>query len=278
MNRAKSPSVHYLRKLHQSANFLKRYLGQAEIAVVLGSGFAEVAAELKQSFTLSYTDIPNFFVPSAPGHQGRAIVGKFGTMRVLFLCGRVHCYEGYSAAEVAFAVRALGLAGVRKLVVTNAAGGVNPRFKVGDLMLIDNQLSFFCEDPCRGLKLHELGEYFYDCSYPYDLGWLKRVKAKGDKDLKLRQGVYAMTAGPRFESAAEVKALAKMGADAVGMSTVPEVLAARQMGVKVLGVSLISNLAAGISKTKLNSQEVLDEGKRSIPRISAALRTVLEVS
>ena len=278
MNAITRASDSYQKDLRKAAAALRKRFGAFEVVVVLGSGFAGLLDKLDKPVTSDFSAIRGFLRPSAPGHRGVLACATVGSKRALFLCGRVHCYEGYSAAQVAFGVRAAGVAGASKLIVTNAAGGINRNYRVGDLVLIDNQLSFWCEDPSRGLRVTELGPYFYDCTHPFDLSWLRRVQKAAPRGLRLRRGVYAMTAGPRFESAAEIRALRTLGADLAGMSTVPEVLAARQMGIKVLGISLVSNLAAGVSKQKLDSAEVLEAGRKASANISRLILQAIQVA
>ncbi len=246
--------------------------------VILGSGLGEFASELDDKIEIPYKEIPHFPCSTAPGHVGSLVFGKFQEKELVCFKGRVHTYEGFPTYRVAFGVRVLGKMGIKKLIVTNAAGGVNPNFSAGDLMLLTNHLSFFVDDPSTGLQHPELGEYFFDMTAPYDLDWCARVAERvGKTGLKTQSGVYAMTRGPRYETAAEIKALQSLGADAVGMSTVPEVIAARQMKISCLGVSLISNMAAGISKTLLTSEEVLEAGQAARPKFKELLRAAIEV-
>lgn len=257
----------YLEELHNSAEFIKKLNRRPTIMLVLGSGLGPFADSLTDQLVVPYKDIPNFPKPSAEGHKGNLVFGKVKDTEVVCFQGRLHGYEGHPSSRVAFGIRTLGLLGIKNLIVTNASGGINPSFNAGDIMAITNHLSFLVEDPSLNVWSQDLGDKFYDVTYPYDQEFISIAdKCSHALGFKLQKGVYFMMPGPRYETAAEVKTLQLLGGDAVGMSTIPEVLAARQMKIKVAGFSLITNLAAGISKTLLSHEEVLAASESAKPK------------
>jgi len=269
-------SINYVSELEEAGAFIAKKKLSADVMLILGSGLGSFADSLNERSAIPYSQIPHFPTSSAPGHKGQLVFGSVGKTKVACFQGRVHAYEGYPASKIAFGVRCLSLMGVKNLIVTNAAGGVNKSFSAGDLMLITNHLSFYADDPAAGLQHPKLGEYFYDTSYPYDREWGAKLKTKlSEQKITLKEGIYAMMRGPHYESAADISALRVLGADAVGMSTIPEVLAARQMQTKVLGISLISNMAAGILDRVLTTQEVFDAGEAAKSKFSAVLSAAL---
>jgi purine-nucleoside phosphorylase len=232
-------------------------------AVVLGSGLGAFADTLGNSVEVSYDAIPHWPTPSVAGHPGRLVVGESGARRVLALAGRTHLYEGRGVDSVVFAMRVLGVLGVRTVILTNAAGGIAPAFVPGDLMLIDDHINFSGVNPLVGPNDDRFGPRFPDMSDVYSarLRGLAR-EAAGSAGLSLRHGVYLHVLGPSYETPAEIRAFAVLGADAVGMSTVPEAIVARHMGLEVLGISCISNLAAGRLPGPLSEAEVLETTSR----------------
>jgi purine-nucleoside phosphorylase len=238
------------------------------LAMVLGSGFGPVADALRAAEAIPYADLPGFPPTGVGGHAGQAIFGQLGGTPVLVLSGRAHFYEGHAMATVTFAVRTLAAFGITDLLLTNAAGGINTRFRPGDLMVLTDHLNLMGTNPLRGPEIPGLPR-FVDLTQTYDPGlsaWLHRA-ARASK-LRLREGVYAAVSGPSYETPAEVRMLATLGADAVGMSTVPEAIVARQCGVRVVALSCITNLAAGRSGGGLSHAEVLEiaetAGKRTV--------------
>jgi purine-nucleoside phosphorylase len=233
------------------------------LAVVLGSGLGAFARELTDSVVVPYTDIPHFPHSTVTGHAGRLIVGRFAKAPLAVMAGRVHAYEGYSAQEVAFPVRVLGSLGIKTLLVTNASGAVNTAFRPGELMVITDHLNLTGKNPLVGPEGEALGPRFPDMSQAYPPKLISLCETAGHNiGLRLRKGVYAGLLGPNFETPAEIRMLRTLGADAVGMSTVLEVIAAAQMEIKVLGISCLTNMAAGIFPQKLNHQEVMETGER----------------
>ena len=227
------------------------------LAIVLGSGFHHVLSELRVDKKVSYAKIPGFPKPGVSGHAGELYFGHLGKTPVLVLSGRAHFYEGHSMERVTFAVRALAAFGIRDLLLTNAAGGINKKFCPGDFMVLTDHINFMGANPLRGAP------HFVDLTRVYDarLSALLFRAGKGCH-LKLQRGVYLAVSGPSYETPAEIRAFARLGADAVGMSTVPEAIVARQCGLNVAAVSCITNLAAGISKEKLSHAEVLETAER----------------
>jgi len=243
----------------RAAGWLRRRVPHPPaLAIVLGSGFHPAAARLKVAARIPFRSIPGFPVPAVAGHPGEFLAGELGGVPVALLCGRVHYYEGHPMERVTFAVRVLAALGVRDLLLTNAAGGINPRFRPGDFMALTDHLNFMGASPLRG-PVPPGRARFVDLSAAYDPG-LRRLlqRAARRAGITLRRGVYLAVSGPNYETPAEIRAFARWGADAVGMSTVPEAIMARQYGLRVAGISCISNAAAGLSSKNLSHTEVLD--------------------
>ena len=236
---------------------------QPEVGVILGSGLGNVVDAVDIETAIPYGDIPGAKASTVLGHQGRLILGHAGKLPVAVMQGRVHFYEGYEMGEVLFLSRVLGKLGIKRLVVTNAAGGVNTSYQAGDLMLISDHINFMGLNPLRGPNVDELGVRFPDMSeaYPEALRNIAKEVAK-EIGLDIKEGVYLALSGPTYETPAEIRAFRVLGADAVGMSTVPEVIAMSHMQIPVLGISCITNMAAGILKQKLTHQEVMDTTAR----------------
>lgn len=248
------------------------------IGLVLGSGLSAIAEQVTRADVIPYSDIPGFPVSTVVGHTGALVIGEWSGKTVLVMRGRAHYYEGYSMQRITLPIRAMRLLGVHTLIVTNAAGGVNETFCAGDLMLITDHINFVGmagANPLRGPNDDTLGPRFPDMSHAYDpaLCDLARTVAR-ENGIALREGVYVMLAGPSYESPADVRMLRLFGADAVGMSTVPEVIVARHSGMRVLGLSLISNSLA--SHTHVAHDEVLAAGRTAIPRLVLLLQGLLE--
>jgi purine-nucleoside phosphorylase len=242
------------------------------LAIVLGSGFHHVLSELRVEKRIPYRQIPGFPKPGVSGHAGELYFGTLGGTPVMVLSGRAHFYEGHPMERVTFAVRTLAAFGISDLVLTNAAGGLNKNFHAGDFMALTDHLNFMGANPLRGPAIPGLMR-FVDLTDTYDAE-LRRLLSRSARacDIKLRSGVYLAVSGPSYETPAEIHAFARLGADAVGMSTVPEAIVARQCGLNVAGISCITNLAAGISKEKLSHQEVLDTAERVKTQAAALLK------
>ena len=249
---------------------------QPLLGLILGSGLGAYADSFQDRTVIPFDGIPHFPSSTVEGHPGNLIVGNAEGVPAVALQGRVHLYEGYPIAEVAFPARVLGCLGIRRLLVTSAAGGINLDFRPGDLMLITDHINLMGVNPLVGSNLEKLGPRFPDMSEAYDSG-LRRIAlaAAREMGIELRQGIYAGLCGPSFETPAEIRMLRAIGADAVGMSTVPEVLVAGHMGIPVLGISCITNMAAGILPQKLTHQEVIDTTGRVKQRFASLLQKVI---
>lgn len=235
-----------------------------ELAITLGSGLGRLADVVEVESEISYSDIKGFPVSTAPGHKGRFVFTHIHGVPTMIMQGRVHRYEGYTAQDTVLPTRLMGLMGAKTLLVTNAAGGVNKKFSIGDLMIIRDHIVQFVESPLMGQNIKELGTRFPDMSEVYnrEYGDLIEEIAK-EKELPIQNGVYCQLSGPQYETPAEIKMVGILGGDAVGMSTGIEALAARHMGMKVAGITLVTNLAAGISEVELSEQEVIDAGEQA---------------
>ena len=241
----------------------QKYYRAPEIGVILGSGLGDFGSGMKESVVIPYSEIPHFPVSSVVGHSGKLLLGSVDSLSLAVMSGRVHYYEGYSMEQVVFPARVLGRLGVKTLIVTNAAGGINRDFKPGDLMVITDHINLMGANPLHGPNLGDLGVRFPDMSEAYEkpLRGLA-LRAAESVGIRLQQGVYIAVAGPSYETPAEIEMFRRCGADAVGMSTVPEVIAAGHMGMRVLGISCITNMAAGVLPQKLHHAEVLETTAR----------------
>ena len=269
---------HTFPQYQESAAYIRGRIGSftPQVAMILGSGLGFLGDVVEDPICVSYRDIPHFKASTAPGHKGQLVFGTLRGKRVAVMQGRMHHYEGYSYEEVGYAVRVLRLLGCETLVVTNAAGCVNTQWKAGDLMLITDQIKIFMESPLRGENIPEFGPRFPDASHLYTpaLQELARGAAR-DLGIPLREGVYMYFPGPQYETPAEVRFARTAGADAVGMSTAPEVIVAGHCGMEVLGLTLLSNMAAGILDQPLSEQEVLQAGEAAREKFSGLIRACL---
>ena len=243
-----------------------------EVGVVLGSGLGEFADTIRQVAVIDYHDIPGFPVSTAPGHIGRFVFGYVEDTPVVVMQGRIHYYEGYAPKDVVLPARLMALMGAKIFFVTNASGGLHADWKPGTLMLIRDHFAPYVPNPLIGENVEELGPRFPDMTDAYDPALGRLVKAAAEKNgIDLKEGVYVQFSGPSYETAAEVRFMAKLGADAVGMSTAMEVIAARHTGMKVVGVSCIANPGTGISDVPLTEEMVLDAARETAPRFRALL-------
>jgi purine-nucleoside phosphorylase len=249
---------------------------EPRIAVVLGSGLGGFADDFDEAVSIPYEDIPGFMRSTAEGHAGRLVAGKVENVPVLAMQGRVHYYEGYSLEEVTFPVRTFGLLGIKTLILTNAAGGINVQLTQGALMVISDHLNLMGDNPLRGPNDDRFGPRFPDMSAVYspDLQELVIEESRAI-EVEVRRGIYGALSGPSYETPAEILLLRNLGADAVGMSTVPEAIVARHMGLDVLGISCITNMAAGISDEPINHEEVMATGDRVRGTFTHLLRRVV---
>ena len=252
-----------------------RNIAPPELALILGSGLGSLADAVENPIVVPTREIPGYPVSTAPGHQGRLVFGTLEDRRVVIVQGRVHVYEGYSARRAAFPVRLVFALGARRLLVTNAAGGIDPTFSPGTLMFITDHINFAFANPLIGPD-EDGGPRFLDLAAPYDPDWLQQAEQQAlETGISTRRGVYLWTKGPSYESKAEIKLYRTLGADAVGMSTVPEVLQARYLGMKVLGISTITNPAAGLSPVPLDHEDVLEVGKSIRKTLELLVRRIL---
>jgi purine-nucleoside phosphorylase len=249
----------------------ERIAVQPRVAIVLGSGLGSFAERIEQPVSIPYPEIPYFPRPTVEGHSGRLVVGTVARTPVAVMQGRVHAYEGYTPEEVTFPVRVLGRLGIITLVVTNAAGGVRLDLRQGQLVLLSDHINLTGRNPAAGPNDERLGPRFFDMTNAY----AKRLRLLAHSAAELAEGVYLGLSGPNFETPAEIKAFRSLGADLVGMSTVHEVIVARHMGIEVLGISCVTNMAAGILEQPINHQEVMETGARVQAQLTSLLVTLL---
>ncbi len=257
-------------KIHKSANFLNQVTENfsPEIGIILGSGLGGLVEDIDAKYSVSYSEIPYFPVSTVDGHDGRLIFGYIGGKKVVAMKGRFHYYEGYSMQEVTFPVRVLKDLGIKALIVSNASGGVNPDFNVADIMLIRDHINLFPEHPLRGKNYKELGPRFPEMSEAYSEVFRKLVKEIAKEEgIKLQEGVYVGLQGPTYETPAEYGMVRVLGGDAVGMSTVPEVIVARHSGLPVLGISVITDLGGPDIKVSVSHEEVIQAAAKAEPDI-----------
>ncbi len=266
-----------MRRIQQAADAVEQALGRADVAVVLGSGLGDFVNDLSAPKELAYADIPGFPKATAPGHAGKWILGTLGGKRVLMMSGRFHSYEGHPMQDVTFPIRVMARLGIQNLILTNAAGGVNEGFSSGCLMALTDFINLSGKNPLSGPNLDAFGPRFPDMTGAYDPG-LRALAADCAKarGIDLKQGVYCWMHGPSYETPAEIRMIRALGADAVGMSTVPETIVARHCGMRVLGISCITNMAAGVVNQPITHQEVLEMGKRVRGTFAALLSDVIE--
>lgn len=261
---AMNPAYEKLVRCYES--ICKKVSFKPKVALVLGSGLGDYANDMKVEASIDYSEIDEFPVSTVPGHAGKFIFGYVGNVPVVCMKGRIHYYEGYPISDVVLPVRLMKRIGAEILFLTNASGGINKDFQAGDFMLLEDHISCFAPNPLVGENMDELGTRFPDMSHVYDEG-LKEIIVKTAKDLniKLQRGIYLQLTGPSFESPAEIKMLRNMGADAVGMSTVVEAIAANHMGMRICGISCVCNMAAGMTENPLTHEEVQEAANKAAP-------------
>jgi purine-nucleoside phosphorylase len=268
----------YFEKVQQTAAWLREQYGAAaDVAIVLGSGLGEFTKALADGVACSYSEVPNWPSSAVVGHAGQLVVGTLRGKRVAALSGRVHFYEGHDLRTVTFGIRAIASWGIRTLVLTNAAGGINLSFKPGTLMVLDDHINLMGSNPLVGPNDDRLGTRFPDMSEVYS-GRLRSlaIAAAALSGVEVARGVYVAVHGPSYETPAEIRAFRTLGADAVGMSTVPEAIVARHMGVEVLGISCITNAAAGVLPQPLVHDEVMETARRVRGEFSRLLEAIVE--
>lgn len=248
-----------------------------EVGLILGSGLGDYAEQIDIADTIEYTEIEGFPVSTVSGHKGRFVFGYVGEVPVVIMQGRVHYYEGYSMSDVVLPTRLMGLLGIKKLILTNAAGGINIEFRPGDFMMITDHITTAVPSPLIGPNLEELGPRFPDMSEVYSKRMREVLKNTAlECGISLKEGVYVQLTGPNYETPAEIRMFRIWGGDAVGMSTACEAMAARHMGIEVCGISCITNMAAGISKTELNHKEVQETADRVSGQFKNLITKVIE--
>jgi purine-nucleoside phosphorylase len=264
-------------KLQETVAFVKsRCALEPTVGVILGSGLGRLVDRIEGRVGIAYADIPHFPVPTVAGHAGELVLGRIGNTVVMALQGRFHFYEGHTMQTVAYPTAFMKLFGVKKMIVSNSAGGINKHFIPGDLMLITDHINLFADNPLMGLNDERLGPRFPDMTEAYSPRMIAQaVRTAKDTGLRFRRGVYAGLSGPCYETAAEIRYLKKIGADAVGMSTVPEVIAARYLGLEVLGISCITNMATGIAKVAHSHEAVVKTANAAADRFCAAVEAII---
>ncbi len=267
-----------LNRLQETVAFIKTKVNvQAKVGVILGSGLGNLTEEVAVEVSIPYAEIPHFPTSTVKGHSGKLLFGKVGSTPVVVMGGRFHYYEGYSAEQVVYPVRVLRLLGIETLLLSNAAGGVNPDFEVGDLMIINDHISFFTENPLRGKNEETLGTRFPDMSEPYDKILIAKAHAiaKAHK-IKVHEGVYTAVTGPTFETRAEYKLIKILGGDVVGMSTVQEAIAAVHCGLKVFGISVITDIGIREDENVITHEEVLQAAKAAEPKLATLFKNLIQ--
>lgn len=265
-------------KIYEARDYIKSFLNfTPEIGLILGSGLGVLGEEVQDKIIIEYSDIPNFPVSTVEGHKSRFVFGTLNNKKVAVMQGRFHYYEGYSMQEVVFPVWVMQAIGIKSLIVTNAAGGVNKSFKPGNLMLIKDHINFSSDNPLIGPNINEIGVRFPDMSNAYNHALIELAKkCAKDNNIEIREGTYMMFTGPSYETPAEIKAVRVLGGDAIGMSTVPEVIAASHSGMEVLGISCITNMAAGILDKPLNHQEVIDTAEKVKSSFVSLVKSIVQ--
>ena len=267
-----------LENIKQTANYLRDKIGEIpNTAIILGTGLGELVHEIEDKNEISYTEIPNFPVSTVEGHSGKLIIGTLGGKKVLAMQGRFHYYEGYDMKQVTFPIRVFKALGIEYLFVSNAAGGMNPSFDIGDIMLIEDHINMFPEHPLHGKNHNELGARFPDMSEAYNRELrLKAMEIAVEKNIKLQHGVYVGVSGPTFETPAEYNYFRVIGGDAVGMSTVPEVIVANHAGMKVLAFSIITDLGVIGKIVEVSHEDVQEAAKIAQPKMAEIMRTIIQ--
>lgn len=267
-----------VQQLHETSEFIKTIYNQpVQIGIVLGSGLGNFTDEMQVEKEISYADIPHFPVSTVEGHSGKLLFGKLGGKQVVAMAGRFHFYEGYTPQQVIYPIRVMKMLGVQTVLISNAAGGVNQNFSVGDLMIIKDHISFFAINPLLGKNEDELGPRFPDMSEPYDNALIAKAKAIAERlQIRLHTGVYTGVTGPTFETRAEYQLIKILGGDAVGMSTVQEVIAAAHCGMKVFAMSVITDIGIREEENVITHEEVLQAAKEAEPKLTAIFSHLIE--
>jgi len=265
-------------QLQETSAFIQSKIkSTAQTAIILGSGLGNLATQIQVDFEIEYTQIPHFPISTVEGHKGRLILGSLNGVKVWVMEGRFHFYEGYSPEQVAYPVRVLKLLGVENLILSNAAGGVNPNFEVGDLMIIKDHISLFSINPLIGKNETALGTRFPDMSEPYALDFIEKAKLISNKhQIKVHEGIYVGVTGPTFETRAEYKLIKAVGGDVVGMSTVQENIAAVHCGMKVFAISVVTDLGIREDNNTITHEEVLEAANAAEPKLTLIISDLVK--
>lgn len=263
--------------VQQTVNYIKEKTNfTPEFGVILGSGLGSFTDDIEIEFVLPYDEIPNFPVSTVEGHKGALVFGKIGEKKVVAMQGRFHYYEGYSMQEVTFPVRVMKYLGINKLIVSNASGGVNPNYRVGDIVMINDHINFAPEHPLRGENDERFGPRFVNMSEPYSKEMISKAKELAGKlNIEVKDGIYLGLQGPTFETLAEYRMVKILGADCVGMSTVPEVIVARHMDLETFGVSVITDMGDEKSIGTISHDEVLEAAQRAEPKVRTLIKELI---
>jgi len=266
-----------IQKINEAVAYIQnKYAVKPLVGIVLGSGLGSFTAEMTIEKEIDYSEIPHFPVSTVEGHQGKLIFGELGGKKVVAMVGRFHCYEGYTPQEVIFPIRVMKFLGITTILISNAAGGMNLDFAVGDLMIIKDHISLFVENPLLGKNKEAFGPRFPDMSEPYSKDLIARVKGiAASENINLKEGIYCGVTGPTFETRAEYKLLHIIGADAVGMSTVQEVIASVHMGLAVFAMSVITDLGIREEENKITHEEVLQAAKEAEPKLTHIFKELI---
>ena len=267
-----------IEQLHETVAYIRQQCcTQVQVGIVLGSGLGNFVAELSVEKEISYNDIPHFPVSTVEGHSGKLIFGELGGKKIVAMAGRFHFYEGYTPQQVSYPIRVMKMLGVETVFISNAAGGINPHFKVGDLMIIKDHISFFTINPLLGKNEDELGLRFPDMSEPYNKDLIAQARSIAEKlQIQLHTGVYTGVTGPTFETRAEYALIKLVGGDAVGMSTVQEVIAAVHCGIKVFAMSVITDIGIRDEDNTITHEEVLQAAKDAEPKLTMIFSKLIE--
>lgn len=265
-------------QVHETVSYIKDRTGfTPEYGVILGSGLGSFTDDIQIEFTLPYSEIPNFPLSTVQGHKGALVFGTIGSKKVVAMQGRFHFYEGYDMKQVTFPVRVMKYLGVTKLIVSNASGGVNPSYEVGSIVLIKDHINMMPEHPLRGKNDERFGPRFLNMSEPYSRKMMTKAREiASEKEIKIHDGVYLGLQGPTFETLAEYRMVKALGADCVGMSTVPEVIVARHMDLEVFGLSVITDMGDEDNIEEVNHAEVLKAAQKAEPHVRMLIKTLIE--